>query len=213
MSGEHGAGPKRDRLTELALTAAKGGDKEFEEFWNDREWQEILDKRCDWIVRSRKRRADDKDCLIKELKQAACAQAREALRKFRGESSVATWFNVILDHRQLRNSQRETKRPRIEDLGGGHLLRSLPTQNPAITAAFNEAVEALPAEERRIYELTLKGCDAKAIARKLYEGKPPKPGEGKVPWRSLCDKGRSAEQQHVYRALKRIGEKLKAALW
>lgn len=212
MSGEHGAGPKHDRLTELAVKAARGGDKEFEEFWNDRELQEILDKRCGRIVLSRKRWGDDSGYLVAELKQAACIQAKEAIQNFRGEASVVTWLNIMLDHRQLRNSERETKRPRVEDLGGSHLLRSLPTQDPEITASFNEAVEALTTEEYQVYALKMNGYDAKAIARKLYEARRSKPGEDKAPWHSLCAKRQTAEQQRVYRVLKKISEKLKAAL-
>jgi hypothetical protein len=213
MAGDYGAsGPKHDRLTELALKAAKEGGNAFDEFWNDPEWQLILNKKCGWVVRRRKLTGEEQDDLVEELKQRACIQAKQALPKFRGDASVITWFTRALDTIQLKTSVTKKKLIEAEEQAV-RLWLSSPSQDVEIMAAWNESLRKFTPEERRVYELIMKGHEPIEIARRLYELKPAKPGDDKEPWDSLDDERRAAERKQVYAMRARIREKLKSALW
>lgn len=213
MPGEYGArAAKHRRLTELALKAAEDSGLVFDEFWNDPEWQVLLDEKCAWVARRRGLWGDDAQGLAEDLKQRACLQMLKEISKFRGESSFATWFATVVDNLQNRDSQRKKKRPAVEEQfpGGG---RDLSDQNPEQAAALTEAEETLLPKDRQIYDLARAGKSSMETAQELYELEEMAQDPSRPAWLALSSEQHETKRKKVCAARARIHKILKAALW
>ncbi|HKC65090.1 MAG TPA: hypothetical protein VKB86_15715 [Pyrinomonadaceae bacterium] len=183
----------RDRLTKLAIRAAQGDRKAFDDFWNDLEWQKKMDEICRWIwLRfpspdgNGKRDAED-------LKQRASERAIRKLSKFNGTASVSTWFEKLALNVNRREFSREIRHGEcLSNYWGAK--HDLSDEDPYTKAALNEAYRKLEPKEQEIYKLLLLGKSPMDIAQYLNE----------LVWSSLSKGDREKERKRVYKIIEKI---------
>jgi RNA polymerase sigma-70 factor (ECF subfamily) len=154
-----------DRLTNLALRAARGDRQAFDEFWTDQEWLKFIDHKCRRICRVFPMPGRNSACDAEDLRQRACVQAFKALPQFRGEAKIQTWFNTIATNLRLRDYERQCNEAKASACSVWLPMHDLSHDDPYSAAALMEAYRSLSPRERKVYELLLQGKTAKEIAQ------------------------------------------------
>jgi len=190
---EPGAKAAKDKhLTELALRAANGDREAFEEFWNDPEWQNIMDGICGWICRRFPGQADGhRDS--EDLKHRAFQQAYKKLHTFKGKSSVGTWFRAIAFNINTREHDRSNGERIILQKHYWGATADQSDSNPYATIALKEAYDRLDPKQKNVFKLLLRGKAAVEIAEELNT----------TEWHLLSEDRKQKEVKKVYRIIEK----------